>query len=85
VINPSTLAQIEERISQLSFAQQLWLIERVAPRIREQLVTQSTFEHQLAAMTADLEIQQEPQRIEEEFAPIAADGPLHSSVRQTKA
>jgi len=73
-MNLAVLSQIEERIHQLSFAEQLWLIERVAQRIREQLVAQSAFEHQLVAMAADLDIQQELQRIEEEFAPFAADG-----------
>ena len=73
-MNLAVLSQIAERIHQLSFAEQLWLIERVAQRIREQLVAQSAFEHQLVAMAADLDIQQELQRIEEEFAPFAADG-----------
>lgn len=73
-MNPSTLSQIEERIYQLSFAEQLWLIERVAQRIREQLVAQNTVEQQLATMAADPEIQQELRRIEEEFAQVAADG-----------
>ena len=73
-MNLAVLSQIEKRIHQLSFAEQLWLIERVAQRIREQLVAQSAFEHQLVAMAADSDIQQELQRIEEEFAPFAADG-----------
>jgi hypothetical protein len=73
-MNLSALSQIEENIYQLSLAEQLWLIERVAQRIREKLVVQSTLDQQLAAMAADQEMQQELQSIEEDFAHAAADG-----------
>jgi hypothetical protein len=73
-MNLAALSQIEESISQLSLAEQLWLIERVAQRLRDTLGAQSPFDQQLAAMAADQEIQQELRRIEEEFAPAAADG-----------
>ena len=73
-MNLSVLSQIEERIHQLSLAEQLWLIERLAQRLREQLITQNTFEDALTAMAADPEIQRELRCIEEEFAPAAADG-----------
>ena len=73
-MNLAVLSQIEERIHQLSLAEQLWLIERLAQRLREQLTVQSTFESQLAGMAADPEIRRELQGIEEEFAPAAADG-----------
>ena len=73
-MNLSVLSQIEEHIHQLSLAEQLWLIERLARRLREQLIAQNTFEDALAAMAADPEIQRELQGIEEEFAPAAADG-----------
>ncbi len=73
-MNLAILSQIEEHIYQLSLAEQLWLIERLAQRLREQLTVQSTFESQLAGMATDPEIQQELRRIEEEFAPAAADG-----------
>ena len=73
-MNQTILSQIEEHIHQLSLAEQLLLIEHLAQRLREQLTVQNTFEFQLAGMTADSEIQQELQRIEEEFAPAAADG-----------
>ena len=73
-MNLAILSQIEEHIHQLSLAEQLWLIERLAQRLREQLTVQSTLESQLAGMAADPEIQQELRRIEEEFAPAAADG-----------
>ncbi len=74
IMDPPGLAQIEERIRQLSFADQLRLIERVAQRVREELATQATFDRQLADMAADPQIQQELRRIEEEFASVGADG-----------
>jgi hypothetical protein len=74
MMNLSALSQIEESIYQLSLAEQLWLIERVAQRLREKFVAQSTFDQQLVAMAADQEMQQELRSIEEEFAPAAADG-----------
>ena len=74
MMNLSALSQIEESISQLSLAEQLWLIERVAQRLREKLDAQSAFDQQLAAMAADQEMQQELRRIEEEFAHAATDG-----------
>ena len=74
MMNLAALSQIEESIAQLSLAEQLWLIERVAQRLRATLSAQSTCEQQLAAMAADQEIQQELRRIEEAFAQAAADG-----------
>jgi hypothetical protein len=74
MMNLAALSQIEDSIAQLSLAEQLWLIERVAQRLRDTLGAQSTFDQQLAAMAADPEIQQELRSIEEEFAPAAADG-----------
>ena len=73
-MNLSVLSQIEERIHQLSLVEQLWLIERLAQRLRAQLSTHNTFEDALTAMAADPEIQRELRCIEEEFAPAAADG-----------
>ena len=74
MMNLSALSQIEESISQLSLAEKLWLLERVAQRLREHLGAQSSFDQQLAAMAADQEMQQELRRIEEEFAHVAAAG-----------
>ena len=74
MMNLTALSQIEDSISQLSLAEQLWLIERVAQRLRDTLSAQSAFDQQLAAMAADHEIQQELRSIEEEFAHAAADG-----------
>ena len=73
-MNLSVLSQVEGRIHQLSLAEQLWLIERLAQRLRAQLITQNPFEDALAAMAADPEMQRELECIEEEFAPTAADG-----------
>ncbi|MEW6350179.1 MAG: hypothetical protein AB1646_14020 [Thermodesulfobacteriota bacterium] len=73
-MDPQGLSEIEDRIRQLSFADQLELIERLALRIREQLSDWDTFDTQLSEMAADLQIQQEIRRIEEEFAPVSADG-----------
>jgi hypothetical protein len=76
MMNLAALSQIEERIAQLSLVEQLWLIERVAQRLRDTLDAQSAFDQQLAAMAADQEIQQELRRIEEEFAhPMSASRP----------
>jgi hypothetical protein len=74
MMNLSALSQIEESIDQLPLVEQLWLIERVAQRLREKLDAQSAFDQQLAAMAADQEMQQELRHIEEEFAHAAADG-----------
>ncbi len=77
-MNVSVLSQIEQHIQQLSLAEQLWLIERLAQRLREQLIAPNPFENALVAMASDPDIQRELQCIEEEFAPAAADG-LESS------
>ncbi len=68
------LSQIEERINQLPIDEQLWLIERVAQRIREQMLKQGVFDQQLATMAADPEIQRELHKIDEEFAGTESDG-----------
>ena len=73
-MNLAVLSQIEAHIDQLSLAEQLWLLERLAQRLRAQMMVHSPCEPQLAAMAEDPDIQRELQRIEEEFAPAAADG-----------
>ena len=45
-MNLSALSQIEAHIAQLSFAEQLWLLERVAQRLRTQCATPSAFDPQ---------------------------------------
>ena len=71
----STLERIEIDISQLSLADQLWLMERLAHRIRQSslrpLIVQ---EGDLAAMAADPAIQHEVRQIDTEFAVTEMDG-----------
>ena len=73
-MHASVLSQIEEQITQLSVDEQLWLIERVAQRLRESMRTQRAFEAQLVAMAADPDIQREIRWIDEEFAVTESDG-----------
>ena len=73
-MNIPVLSQIEEHISRLSAEEQLWLIARVAQRLRARLTTQSPAEAQLVAMAADPEIQAELRTIAEEFVHTEADG-----------
>ena len=69
-----TLAQLEERITQLPLDEQLRLIKRVTQHIRERMREQRTLDSRLAAMAADPEIQAELNRIAQEFAETEADG-----------
>jgi hypothetical protein len=74
MMNTPILSQIEQSINQLSLDEQLWLMEQLAHRIRENTLKQSFWDTQLAAMAADPEIQNELRKIEEEFAFAEADG-----------
>jgi hypothetical protein len=70
-----TLERIEIDIAQLSLAEQLWLMERLAHRIRQSsLRPLNVQEADLAAMAADPAIQQEVQQIATEFALTELDG-----------
>ena len=62
MISPA-LSRIEESINQLSLDEQLWLMEQLAHRIRENTLKQSVWDTQLAAMAADPEVQSELQEI----------------------
>jgi len=73
-MNFPALSQIEAYIAQLSLDEQLWLIARVAQRLRAQLVAQSPLDAQLAAMAFDPEIQNELRAIAEGFAYAESDG-----------
>jgi hypothetical protein len=74
-MNEVLLSQIEERIHALSVSEKLWLLERVARRIRESGLHESPGEEdQLAAMASDPEIQRELEKINEEFFSTRADG-----------
>lgn len=69
------LERIETDIAQLSLAEQLWLMERLAHRIRQSSLRRvNVQEGDLAAMAADPSIQQELQRIAAEFAVTEQDG-----------
>ena len=73
------LSQVEKTIDRLSRENQLWLIEQLAHRLREDSmrnkpVEQSVFESQLSAMAMDSEIRTELQKIDREFAVTEADG-----------
>jgi hypothetical protein len=69
------LERLEADISQLSLSDQLWLIERLAQRIRQRtLPDQPTLESQLAAMASDPDIQRELRQIESDFAGTDLDG-----------
>ena len=61
-----TLAQLEERITQLPLDEQLRLIQRVTQHIRERLQEQRILDSQLTAMAADPDIQAELNRIAQE-------------------
>ena len=66
-MNSLALSQIEESINRLSLDEQLWLMEQLAHRIRENTLKQSAWDNQLAAMATDPEIQNELQKISVEF------------------
>jgi len=70
----SILSHLEEQINQLSIDEQLWLVGRIAQRIREYILQQNVFDKQLVAMAADPEIQRELQKINDEFTETEADG-----------
>ena len=74
-MNEVLLAKIEKSIRGLSLTEQLWLMERLARRIRKSAQSECIPEEaQLAAMASDPEIQRELQRINEEFSSTEADG-----------
>jgi hypothetical protein len=73
-MNTVALSEIENRIRQFSIAEQLWLVERVAQNIREQLAVKPSLEEQLAMMAADPNTQRELRAIEEEFEVAMSDG-----------
>ena len=74
-MNMPVLSQMEDSISRLSLAEQLWLMERLVQRIKEKTTNQkSQFEQDLITMANDPQIQRELQQIEEEFAFAQADG-----------
>lgn len=73
-MNTLTLESIESAINQLSFLEQVQLLERLAQHIRKQTERRQSIEDQLAAMAADPEIQRELRQIEAEFSGTEMDG-----------
>ena len=76
-MSSTVLSQIERTISNLSYDEQLWLIEQLAHNLRKvesDSVEQTAFESRLAEMATDPEIQAELQEIDREFAATEADG-----------
>jgi hypothetical protein len=74
-MNNSALTRIENDIMQLSFAEQIWLLERLAHSIREQaLKKDNNSDSLLEQMADDPEIQREMRAINDEFRIADADG-----------
>ena len=70
-----TLERIETDIAELSFAEQIWLMERLAHRIRQQTLRPLLVkDDDLAAMAADPAIQSELRYIQAEFVVAELDG-----------
>lgn len=73
-MNTLSLESIESDINQLSFLEQVQLLERLAQRIRRQTERRQSIDDQLAAMAADPDIQRELRQIEAEFSGTELDG-----------
>ncbi len=68
-MNALRLSEMEQRISQLSREEQLWLIEWLAHHLRESSARpEAMWADELTVMAADPQIQQELRRIDDEFA-----------------
>jgi hypothetical protein len=69
------LVQLEAAIDRLAVSDQLWLMERLARRIRERSEqAPDTRERELEEMANDPAIQRELREIEAEFAMTQSDG-----------
>lgn len=73
------LSDLEERISLLSRHEQLWLIEKLVRRLRENggngnSMKASALDDQLALMASDPKMQAELRQIDEEFRAAEMDG-----------
>jgi hypothetical protein len=69
------LDRLETAISQLSFTEQLWLMDRLFQRIRERTPRLTGVQDkQLEAMAEDPAIQRELREIDSEFALADSDG-----------
>ncbi|MCB9432588.1 MAG: hypothetical protein H6668_11460 [Ardenticatenaceae bacterium] len=75
IMNMLALNQIENHINRLSLDEQLWLMERLIHRIRENRFGESSqIERELLEMANDPEIRAELEQIEEDFAFTELDG-----------
>jgi hypothetical protein len=71
----ASLERIESDIGRLSVSEQLWLMERLAHRLRRSVLRPLVVrDADLAAMAEDLAVQQELQAISAEFADTEMDG-----------
>ena len=75
-MSQSTLAQFEERFSQLPISEQKALLDRLARRVNAQ--TTGEDESLMAQMAADPDVQRELREIEQEFSFADADGLSHT-------
>ena len=74
-MNQSVLSQIEDTFKRLSVPEQLLLIERLVHQMHQNTLQQGNdSDGQLELMAADPEIQNELNKIEQEFAYVEADG-----------
>jgi hypothetical protein len=74
-MNMPVLSQMEENFGRLSLDEQLWLMERLVQRIKENTINQkSLYENDLKAMANDPQIQRDLRALEAEFAYAEADG-----------
>jgi len=71
-MSQSTLAQLEERFSELPISEQKALLDRLARRVNAK--TAGEHEDLIAEMAADPDVQREMREIEREFAFTDADG-----------
>ena len=69
----AALQEIERRLRLLTHEEQLWLLERLAHRLRAE-TSPRPLGHDLDAMAADPAIQRELRRIEREFTTTESDG-----------
>ena len=75
-MSQSTLAQFEERFSQLPISEQKALLDRLARRVNAH--TAGEDEELIAQMAADPDVQRELREIEQEFSSTDADGLDHA-------
>jgi hypothetical protein len=74
-MSQSALSQIEDTFSRLSISEQLLIIERLVHQVHQNTLKQTNdLDAQLALMAADPEIQNELERIEQEFSYAEGDG-----------